>query len=98
MLHPIHASSASIDSYGQFLLEQLVSSSTMLRNESTVAGLFADHLPRSSTIDLYEALIRYRIGDLTGAREAFSRAEAAGRGAFAGHALALFDRLASLVK
>ena len=98
VLHPIHAPSASPDSYAQFLLEQLVLASTMLRNEATVSGLFADHLPKNRTIDLYEGLIRYRIGDLTGAREALARASREGVGVFGPHAAALHARLSLLVE
>ena len=98
VLHPIHAPSASPDSYAQFLLEQLILASTMLRNEATVDGLFADHLPKNRTIDLYEGLIRYRIGDLTGAREALARASREGARGFGPHAAALHARLSRLVE
>lgn len=93
VLHPIHAESASADSYAQFLLEQLVEASPMLRNETTVAGLFADHLPKDLRTDLYEVLIRYRIGDLTGARIALADLPATPPEGVGLHATALWQVL-----
>ncbi len=71
VLHPVHAKGASSLSYGAFLAEQIALDAPLLRERETQRELFADHLPKSRTIYLYEAIIRYRSGDLGGARRAY---------------------------
>ena len=73
VLNPIHAEGASRDSYGAFLAEQIASNAPLLRERETQKELFSDHLPKSRLIYLYEAIIRYRSGDLGGARVAYGK-------------------------
>ena len=73
VLKPVMAPKATAESYGQFLLEQIIVESTIVKNMGAIGELFAPHLPKSGRIDLYEGIIRYRLGDLSGAKEGLSR-------------------------
>lgn len=85
LLSPFHAPNASASSYASFLLEQIVTKSPILQRAESIEALFGDHLPSSPRIDLYEAVIRLRAGDLSGAREALGSYERqTGNGADAG--------------
>ncbi len=75
ILNPIHAEGASESSFSQFLLEQIVTDAPLLSSYATVEELFSGSLPRSASIFLYEAFLRYRMGDITGALEALDFVE-----------------------
>lgn len=99
VLNPIHAESANASSFGQFLLEQIVTKAPLLSNNATIVELFSGSLPKSKAISLYESFIRYRMGDISGARTALRTAGTVGatRTSTSTYLVELHERISMLI-
>lgn len=74
-LNPIHAKSATTDSYSAFLLEQLFKNNPILQDPETLKAIFLDKSLASPESEVYCSVLKFRAGDFSGAKQSLHDSE-----------------------